>query len=123
MDAATQKQVVLQSPDTRFKTWTHFDANPLRSFTYYTIDFDQLDWATPVRIDVIAFDDADNEDPFTAVIRFDRDDTEWTAGHPNEFACLPVEPDSLDDVEDVDYRGCDIDGDATCRSADGGQLR
>ena len=39
--------------------------------------------------------------------------TPWTAGHPNEFACLPASPTSLDDVEDVDYRGCDIDGDAS----------
>ena len=109
MDAATQKQVILTSADPRFKTWTHFDANPLRSFTYYTIDFDTTNWNAPVVIDVKAYDDGDNEDPFTAVVRFDRDNSAAT----NDFTCLPVNPATLGDVEDVDYRGCNIDHDGS----------
>ncbi|MGH3371224.1 MAG: hypothetical protein ACRDPR_14630, partial [Nocardioidaceae bacterium] len=58
----------------RFQRWAHFDADPLLSYTYYTIDFDSTNWDDPVRIVVSARTDPDPEDPFTAVIRFERDD-------------------------------------------------
>ncbi len=114
LDAATQRQVELTSTDPRFKTWVHNDANPLLRFTYYTIDFDTTNWDAPVIVVVKARPDADPEDPFTAVIRFGRDDK----ASFTDLSCLPGAPDSLDDVEDVDYAGCDIDGVA---SVDAGQ--
>ncbi len=119
MDAATQQEITLTSPELGGRFQRHdflHPTNPLLSFTYYTIDFTggpAGNWNTPVIIEVIARDDPDNEDPFTAVIRFDRDDLQWVAGDPNEFNCLPANPTSIDDVADVDYRGCDIDGGAT----------
>ena len=67
----------------------------------------------------IARDDADTEDPFTAVIRFDRDD-----GRRHRRLRLPArEPDSIDDVEDVDYGECDIDDGDDDRPADVRRLR
>ena len=68
LDAATQKQIELDSLDSRFKKWVHDDANPLLRFTYYTIDFDHTNWFMPVLVNVKARPDGDSEDPFTAVI-------------------------------------------------------
>ena len=66
--------------------WEHFDANPLKRFTYYTIDFTSADWLTPVRVSISARPDAAWEDPQTAVITFVRDDSDavqdGSAGNP-----------------------------------------
>ena len=43
--------------------------------TYYTIDFTDLNWETPVRVRVIARDDPVREDPQTAVINYTCDTT------------------------------------------------
>jgi hypothetical protein len=75
MDADTQRQISLSSLDTRFTKWSFVDpSNPNNNTTYYTIDFDTTDWDDPVRVVIEARTDGDPEDPFTAIIRFDRDD-------------------------------------------------
>jgi hypothetical protein len=109
MDADTQAQIQLSNPDAdaRFQQWSHVDADPMLSFTYYTIDFDTSNWDVPVRITVNARPDADNEDPFTAVIRFERDDDDTdldgndactTPGDTDSYTIrLTKRPEALDD--------------------------
>ena len=56
----------------------HVDADPLKNFTYYTIDFTSANWFMPVRVLVSARPDAAWEDPQNAVITFVRDDLQAT---------------------------------------------
>jgi hypothetical protein len=110
MDAESQRQVQLSSADARFQKWVYNgDGDPLRAFTYYTIDFDSTDWDVPLVIEVSARPDADSEDPFTAAIYFVRDDIAAT----NDYSCLPGTLDDLSDLDDVDYADCDIDSGKT----------
>ncbi|HEY3486388.1 MAG TPA: hypothetical protein VGK49_13445, partial [Ilumatobacteraceae bacterium] len=67
MDADTQRQISLSSTDPRFVK------HVISSSTFYTIDFLTTNWDDPVRIVIEARPDGDSEDPFTAIIRFDRD--------------------------------------------------
>ncbi len=110
MNAATQQEIQLESDDplwggtNRFNRWAHVDANPLLSFTYYTIDFDTTNWFIPVVLRVLARSDADPEDPFTAVIRFSRDDS--------AVVDLVDDPDVPGDERDIDL-GQTVDPDET----------
>ena len=76
LDARSQTGIQLDSLDPRFAKHAHVDANPLLSYTYYTIQFTGLpnDWQTPVLLTVTARPDGEWEDPQTAVINFMRDD-------------------------------------------------
>jgi hypothetical protein len=69
MDADSAQALQLSSLDARFKTTFVAGA------TEYRIEFNHLDWNTPVRIVVAARDDFRVEDPQTAVIRFVLDST------------------------------------------------
>ena len=90
----------------RFKTWSHFDADPAKRFHYYTIDFDTTNWNARCSSGSTRAPDADWEDPQTAVITFVRDDDAT-----NDSDCFPAS--GPVDVDEVDYSLCDLDGGAT----------
>lgn len=104
LDAASQAQLSLDSaelydpvtnPTGRFRRWSFDGAgDPDAAFTYYTIDFTLANWDDPVIVDLIARDDPDDEDPFNAVIRFERDDDTGdldggATADPNETYVFP----------------------------------
>jgi hypothetical protein len=87
LDADSQQELVLggaelydaaTNPTGRLHRWSCDEAcaggNKSLLTTYYTIDFDASNWDVPVIVDLIARNDPDPEDPFNAVIRFERDD-------------------------------------------------
>ena len=101
LDAAGQQAIELSSLDGRFQTWVHDDADPVKRFHYYTVDFDGSNWDDPILVSVRARDDAVGEDPQTAVIEFVRDDRS-----SQTLACIAG---AAIDVDGIDYAGCDVD--------------
>ena len=79
VDADGQQELQLSSADPRFTQYSCLDgmacwSSPDDYFTYYLLEFDHTDWDVPVLVTLTARDDPDNEDPFNAIIFFERDD-------------------------------------------------
>jgi hypothetical protein len=71
LDADSQQAMSLVDTTDALGRWNQWSDGS--GGTYYTIDFTSLNWETPVIVSVKARDDADPEDPQTAVITFTQD--------------------------------------------------
>ena len=101
MDAESQAQVRLSSANPRLVQVIDGTG------TWYYIEFDDSNWDSQVRVVVGARDDADNEDPFNAVIHFSRDeagtvDPGNTYVFPNIRSGLGATPVTVIDDETAD---------------------